>query len=247
MNEPTIVYETNDFLAIEKPSGWIVNRADTTRNEITVQDWIEKKGIVQSKSLTVDKESDFYKRAGIVHRLDKETSGILLVAKTPVAFEELQRQFKERIVKKEYLALAHGVIVPPVGEITVPVGRLQFNRKRFGVVAGGRDALTKYRVLQIKYMVGNHKKEPLSFIALYPETGRTHQIRVHLKYINHPVVSDELYAGRKTAREDRKVLRRLFLHAAKISFLNPISHKPITLESALPEELQVFLDGLQES
>ena len=193
-------------------------------------------------------ELEFENRSGIVHRLDKETSGILLIAKNPASFLNLQKQFKDRSVKKTYIALVHGEVKPESGEINVPVGRLSFNRKRFGVVAGGREAVTKYKVLSIKYyavpagrQVSDGKKEPLSLLELYPKTGRTHQIRVHLKYFGHPVFSDPLYGGRKTSRNDRKLLPRLFLHAAKISFLHPKTNKIISLESPLPQELVNFL------
>ena len=159
----------------------------------------------------------------------------------------MQKQFKERIVKKTYIALAHGKIDEETGEIRVPVGRLPWNRKRFGIIPGGRDSITKYKILKIKYQVINGKKEPLTLLELYPETGRTHQIRVHLKYFNHPIFSDFLYAGRKTARSDRKILGRVFLHAAKISFKHPQTGKEVTFESPLPQDLREFLLKLSES
>ena len=150
MNEIKILFEDKDILVLDKPSGITVNRSDTTKGEETVQDWVEKLQMVKGKWLMdADKESDFYKRAGIAHRIDKETSGILLVAKTSQAFENLQRQFKERTIKKTYLALAHGKVVPEIGEINVPVGRLPWDRKKFGILAGGREAITKYKVLSI--------------------------------------------------------------------------------------------------
>jgi len=253
-----IIYEDDYLLVIDKPSGITVNRSDTTKEEETVQDWAEgylkipnpksqipNKSQIQNSNTQTNLELgaldlEFTSRAGIVHRLDKETSGILLIAKTPEVFADLQRQFKERKVEKKYIALVHGKVVPEVGEINVPVGRLSFNRKRFGVVAGGREAVTKYKVLGIKYL----GKETLNLLELYPKTGRTHQIRVHLKYFNHPVFSDALYAGRKTARNDRKVLSRLFLHAAGISFTHPIENKIIKLESLFPKELDNFLSNL---
>src|SRR3990167_2884087 len=222
---PKVIYEDDVILVLDKPAGITVNKSDTTVGEQTVQDWVEEKFRIQNSEFRIDEETDFYKRAGIVHRLDKETSGILLVAKTPQAFENLQKQFKERIVKKTYIALAHGKIDEETGEIRVPVGRLPWNRKRFGIIPGGRDSITKYKILKIKYQIINGKKEPLTLLELYPETGRTHQIRVHLKYFNHPIFSDFLYAGRKTARSDRKILGRVFLHAAKISFKHPQTGK----------------------
>ncbi len=245
MMNPKIIYEDDQILVIDKPSGMTVNKSETTKNEVTIQDWIEQKlrthppaGGLEPK---VNTESDFYKRAGIVHRLDKETSGLLLIAKTEESFENLQKQFKERKVKKTYLALVHGKINEEEGEISIPIGRLPWNRTRFGILAEGREARTKYKVLCIKYLVSNGKKEPFTFLKLYPETGRTHQIRVHLKYMNHPVFADPLYAGRKTAKRDRKILPRLFLHAAKIEFCHPHSNKQVALESPLPSDLENIL------
>jgi len=235
--EPSILFQDNDLLILDKPSGMTVNRSDTTREE-TVQDWLEKEHMQKSKT---SNQSDFFQRSGIVHRLDKETSGILIVAKNESAFLELQRQFKERLVEKSYTALVHGKVIPEHGEILAPVGRLSFNRKRFGVIAGGRQAVTTYNVMRT---LVNGQNEEFSLLELYPKTGRTHQIRVHLKYIHHPVVSDELYAGRKTARNDRKALPRLFLHAGKISIIHPSMKEKISFESPLPHELQSFLKEL---
>ncbi len=239
MNEIKILYEDGDILVLDKPAGITVNRSDTTRGEETIQDWVEKWQMANGQWLMdADKESDFYKRSGIVHRIDKETSGILLVAKNLRAFENLQKQFKERVIEKTYLALVHGKVVPETGEISVPVGRLPWNRKRFGVLAGGREAVTRYRVISnFQLSISNKREEPVSLLELYPKTGRTHQIRVHLKYFNHPIFADFLYAGRKTSRDDRKVLNRVFLHAHKISFMHPVTNKQILLESPLPEEL----------
>lgn len=234
---PTILYQDDSFLVINKPSGMIVNKADTTRYETTVQDWLELKYGVQ----TSEEEHDFYKRAGIVHRLDKETSGVLIIAKTKESFENLQKQFKERVVKKTYLAMSHGKVTPEKGEINATIGRLPWNRKRFGVLPEGRESLTRYQVLR-GYQLGSQQ---VSLVELYPETGRTHQIRVHLKHIGFPIVSDELYAGRKTARNDRKIISRLFLHAAKISFLHPTTGERVEFESPLPEDLATSLFELK--
>jgi 23S rRNA pseudouridine1911/1915/1917 synthase len=242
MNEIKILFEDDDVLVLDKPSGITVNRSDTTKGEETIQDWVEKEFKTQNLEFRVDEESDFYKRAGIVHRIDKETSGILLVAKTLHAFENLQKQFKDRAIKKTYLALCHGKIVPEIGEINVPVGRLPWNRKKFGVLAGGREAVTRYRIISNFQLPVSNKKEEVTLLELYPETGRTHQIRVHLKYFNHPIFADFLYGGRKTSRDDRKVLNRVFLHAHKISFTHPVTNKQISLESPLPEELSKIIN-----
>lgn len=117
--------------------------------------------------------------------------------------------------------MAHGLLEPSEGEINVPIGRLPWNRTHFGVIAGGRESVTNYKVLEIKYLDLGRKGEQLSLVEIYPKTGRTHQIRVHLKHLNHPIFSDPLYAGRKTMNQDRKLLSRMFLHAAKIQFYHP--------------------------
>ncbi len=140
-------------------------------------------------------------------------------------------------MKKCYLALAHGKIKIKTGEIKAPVGRLPWNRKRFGILAGGRDSLTNYKVINY-YASNKNKNDFYSLAELYPQTGRTHQIRVHLKYINHPIFSDFLYAGRKTSRDDRKYLERVFLHAYKISFFHPKKGTQVSFESPLPKELE---------
>jgi len=283
-----IIYEDDDLLVINKPSGVVVNKSESAKEE-TIQNWAEKKLGIFSEVVHVaqDARSDFSKnqssrrslseslsrnkklksnkiqtafssfangqasenldlefinRGGIVHRLDKETSGILLIAKNPRSFLNLQNQFAERKVEKVYLALVHGEVKPESGEINVPVGRLSFNRKRFGVVAGGRDSVTNYRVISnFKFPISN---ETLTLLKLSPKTGRTHQIRVHLKYFGHPVFSDPLYGGRKTARKDRKVLPRLFLHASEIFFLHPKTGKEVSFESKLPQKLEEFLKTL---
>lgn len=245
----TILFEDDYLLIIDKPAGITVNRAETTRHETTIQDWAEEKlGITYEVSSIKYGDRDwtpaieFSQRGGIVHRLDKETSGVLILAKTPEAFVELQRQFREREVKKIYQALSHGKIQPVEGEINVPVGRLPWNRKQFGIVPGGRESKTLYKVLS--YYQQQKTKEVLSLVELYPQSGRTHQIRVHLKYIGHPIFSDFLYAGRKTARDDRKILSRVFLHASKISFSHPRTKETMSFESPLSPELQELLKTL---
>jgi 23S rRNA pseudouridine1911/1915/1917 synthase len=279
--EPRVIFEDSEVLVLDKPAGMIVNRSDTTVGEKTVQEWVEgylkvsKVSEVPKVSKGVRSPFDtfdtfptfdtFLQRAGIIHRLDKGTSGILLVAKTKEAFENLQKQFKERKVKKTYQALVHGEVKIPEGEINVPVGRLPWNRKKFGVMAEGREAVTKYRVLNLYNVIlrvseGSHEilrhspqndrgahdinNEQLTLLEMYPETGRTHQIRVHLKYFGHPIFADPLYGGRKTARNDRKLLSRIFLHAGKISFYHPKDGELVSFESHLPEQLSQFLTTL---
>ncbi len=238
---PTVIFENNDLMVVNKPYGMVVNRADTTRHMITLQDWIESEFKFHDLQLTSDKESDFYKRAGIVHRIDKETSGALIVAKNEEVFINLQAQFKEKTVEKMYIALCHGKVTPPEGTIDVPVGRLPWNRKKFGVIAEGRQSVTDYKV-EKTYTSMN--KETLSLVQAFPQTGRTHQIRVHMRYLGFPIFGDFLYAGRKISRRDRKYLNRHFLHAAQIVFTNPSDGKRVTAKAELPKELVDFLSLL---
>jgi len=219
----------------------VVNRATTVKGE-TVQDWAEEK--VHSSQFIVhsEQEQEFVNRAGIVHRIDKETSGTLLIAKTPDVFVELQRQFKERVIRKTYLAIVHGTVAPEEGEIRAPVGRLPWNRERFGVVPGGKEAVTKYKCVNASMrQCVKGEKEEISLVELYPETGRTHQIRVHMKYINHPIVGDYLYAGRKTARNDRVWAPRVMLHAWKVSFQHPTTKKDLAIEAPIPDDMNAII------
>lgn len=224
-----ILFEDDAMLVVDKPPGIVVNRALSVKGQ-TLQDWIEKTYHIFIED-----------RAGIVHRIDKETSGILLVAKTPEAFSNLQRQFKERLIHKTYLAIVHGKLVPDVGEINAPVGRLPWNRERFGIVPGGKEAITKYKVLQSipSKVEGSH----FSFVELSPETGRTHQIRVHLKYINHPIVGDYLYAGRKTSRDDRAWAPRVMLHAWRLECRHPVTGARLAFEAPIPDDMNRVIHG----
>jgi 23S rRNA pseudouridine1911/1915/1917 synthase len=222
-----ILFEDDAMIVINKPPGIVVNRAESVKGE-TVQDWVEK-----TYHIFIDN------RAGIVHRIDKETSGILLIAKTPEAFAELQRQFKERLIHKTYLAIAHGKLVPDTGEINAPVGRLPWNRERFGIVPGGKESVTRYKV-QETWDKGNDK---FSLVELYPQSGRTHQIRVHLKYINHPIVGDYLYAGRKTARDDRTWAPRVMLHAWKLTCTHPVTQHELAIEAPIPDDMNGIIHG----
>jgi len=224
---PKIVFEDSEILVLDKPAGMVVNRAETTKGEETIQDWLEKKFKIENLKLKIE-------RAGIVHRLDKDTSGLLLVAKTPQCFFNLQRQFKERMVEKKYLALVHGKVSGEEGEIKAPVGRLPWQREKFGVFPGGRPAETRYRVKKTYVING----QIYTLLEVSPKTGRTHQIRVHLKYLGHPIVADSHYGGRKTARKDLEIFPRMFLHAFYLSFLDPRTGKRLEFSLPLPKDLK---------
>ena len=231
MIEPSIIFQDDSLMVINKPAGIVVDKAVTNKNK-TIQDWVEE-------SFDHPLAKDFERRNGIVHRLDKDTSGVLIIAKTIGAFEELQRQFKERETGKTYEALVHGKVEKD-GEIDEPVGRLPWNRERFGVYPGGKAAKTLYHVLSIM----EYGKEEFTLLELHPETGRTHQLRVHLKHIGHPIVSDSFYAGRKTARADQKWCPRLFLHAKVLEFTHPTTKEKVQYTAELPQDLQKVLSSL---
>jgi 23S rRNA pseudouridine1911/1915/1917 synthase len=236
--KPKVIFEDKYLLILDKPAGMVVNRVKGTKRE-TIEDWIESN--VKSQLSNVNSL-----RNGIVHRLDKETSGILVVAKLKSSFKNLQGQFKKREIGKEYIALVHGKVDPKKGEIELPVGRLPWNRERFGVLPGGRGAITEYEVISY-HSLQTSKPKPtsdFSLLTVYPKTGRTHQIRIHMKYIGNPVVSDEFYAGRKTARSDRKWCPRLFLHASKITFIHPKLNKKVSFKSSLASDLRLALKAL---
>ncbi len=231
--EPKIIFEDDSFFIIDKPAGYITNEADTTTSQPVIQTWIRENFEYPLKG---NREA----RDGIVHRLDKETSGVLVIAKTKEAFEKLQSEFKSREVQKTYIALLHGKVEPEEGRIEVTIGRLPWRRDRFGVLAGGRESVTEYKV--IKFYKGNNGGHTL--VEFSPKTGRTHQIRIHAKHIGHAIVGDEFYAGRKTARNDRKWCPRLFLHAAGIKFIHPVTGKEVEFTSPLSRDLESSLHAI---
>lgn len=233
--EPKIIYQDDSFFVVDKPAGWITNDADTTKEQPVIQTWVRE-------NFDYPLKGNAEMRDGIVHRLDKETSGILIVAKTAESFTKLQSEFKNREVQKTYVALLHGKVEPTEGKIEAEVGRLPWRRDRFGVVPGGRSSLSEYKV--IKFYPG--ERGGTSLTEFRPKTGRTHQIRIHSKHIGHAIVADEFYAGRKTARNDRKWCPRLFLHASAIKFIHPETLKTVEFESQLPSDLQSVLTTLDK-
>lgn len=233
--EIAVIFEDDCLMVLDKPAGWIVNDSTTVGTNSVLEKWLS------NLDFPLSKNKEF--RHGIVHRLDKETSGIILIAKTEDVFHFLQRQFKERKVKKVYIALLHGKLEPSEGFVNVPVGRLPWNRERFGVLPGARASYTDYKVVDY-YLKG---KDKYSLVNFYPETGRTHQIRIHAKYMQHSIVGDNFYAGRKISRHDRTWCPRLFLHAEKISFTHPKSLKEVSFESPLPPDLKSALKTLEKA
>ena len=249
-----IIFEDSEILIVDKPAGLVVNRSETIKEE-TLQDQL-------SKYFNLGSSLGIGDRAGIVHRLDRETSGLLAVAKTQKAFENLQSQFKERKVEKEYICLVHGQINQDSGVIEGDVGRIgKFGK--FGIVKGGRESKTEFRVVEkyefkknkfdellsvvqtksrINYLTKQAKKYTL--VKLFPKTGRTHQIRVNIKSIGHPAVSDLIYTPKKLLNFDLMFCPRLFLHASKIKFSHPKFKKDVEFKSDLSSDLQKALSYL---
>jgi 23S rRNA pseudouridine1911/1915/1917 synthase len=220
-----VVYEDDDLLVIDKPAGMVVHPAHGHRSGTLVNALLALYPQLA--------EVGGAERAGIVHRLDKDTSGLILVAKHGAAQKELQRQFKHHAVEKVYLALLEGRLEPAQGIIDAPIGRDKRRRKQMAVVRSGRQANTAYRVVE---RLGGY-----TLAEVRPQTGRTHQIRVHLAFIGHPVVGDRVYGYRR----QRLRLRRQFLHAQTISFRLPSTHEVVEFHSPLPDDLRRVLANLQ--
>lgn len=221
-----IVYEDDSLLVINKPAGMVVHPAFGHDSGTLVN-------AVLSYVPNIE-DDDQPERPGIVHRLDMETSGLIVVAKRGEVRQGLQDAFRERQVKKTYLALVEGQMAAGHGVINAAMGRDPRRRKRMAVVAGGRPASTEYRVQE--------RFERHTYLEVEPYTGRTHQIRVHLAYIGHPVVGDTVYGYRK----QRVRLNRHFLHASRLVFTHPHTSQVMELTAPLPDELQELLDQLRE-
>lgn len=212
-----IIYEDDDLLVIDKPAGMTVHPAPGHPSHTLANAILSR---LASPSDTGDRQ-----RPGIVHRLDRDTSGVMLVARNNNAYLNLTAQFKSRSVMKTYLALVRGHLTPRDGVIEAPIGRDRHHRERMTVVdeESGREARTAYHVVEY---IGSY-----SLLEIKPETGRTHQIRVHLQAIGYPVVGDKTYGVKS------KYLSRQFLHASRIGFRLPSSGEYVEFEAGLPEDL----------
>ena len=216
-----VIYEDDDVIVVDKPAGLSVHPGPGHPDGTLVNallalcpDIIGVGGVI---------------RPGIVHRLDKDTSGIMVVAKTDKAHLGLSRQLKDREVTKGYLAMARGPIIPPEGIIDQPIGRDPRNRKKMAVLEEGRASRTNYKVIE--------RLSSYEILQVYLDSGRTHQIRVHMAYLGHPLVGDRLYG------KDNSVLNRQFLHANHLGFTHPLTSEHMDFRSNLPDELQTVVDS----
>lgn len=233
-----VVHEDDDLIVINKPAGIVVHpgagaKTGTLANALAFH----------FRNLST---AGGVARPGIVHRLDKDTSGLLVAAKTEQAHGNLADQFREREVFKSYVALVHGQVERDRGEIDEPIARDPRHRTRMAIVRGGRSALSIYRARE--------RFDRFTLIDVELKTGRTHQIRVHLAWIKHPVVGDETYgSGRDNTVADRMIrsqigkLGRQFLHAEKLGFTHPKSGERLNFTSPLATELQKLLDSIRSA
>lgn len=283
---PHILYQDRDLMVINKPPGVVVNEADTQPHQ-TIQAWFQTflATEYQQSLTTIDWDSAvpgwqtcipddfddsfgtpsqvFVERGGIVHRLDKDTSGLLLLAKHPGSLVHLLKQFKERSVHKTYLCLVHGKFGIEKDIISFPLGRASRDRTVFAVRPDGREAVTEYEVqafyerlpatvweapgaaasgVAIKELLRRAKiYQGFSLVRCFPHTGRTHQIRVHMAHLQHPLVGDTTYLGRKREALDPLWCPRHFLHAEAITFTHPATQAEQHFTAPLTADLEQVL------
>jgi 23S rRNA pseudouridine1911/1915/1917 synthase len=218
-----IVYEDEDVLVVNKPSGMVVHPAPGHYQDTLVN------GLLWHIKNLSDVNGEM--RPGIVHRIDKDTSGLLMVAKNNYAHDILAKELQEKLTKREYIALVEGIIVNKRGKINAPIGRDKNNRLKMAVTASGKEAITNFEVLETY--------EDKTLIKCILETGRTHQIRVHMQYINHPLVNDYVYGNAKPNDFGQ------FLHAESLGFTHPKTKKWLEFTSPLPEEFKSYLEKLK--
>ena len=230
----TIIFEDEHLLVIDKPAGLVVHPAAGHHD-----------GTLQNALLHHAPELENLPRAGIVHRLDKDTSGLLVVARTLKAHKSLVDQLQARTVKREYLALVAGKMITG-GTVNAPIGRHPMNRKRFAVIEDGKEAITHYRIAE---RFPHH-----TLIKVHLETGRTHQIRVHMAYLRFPLLGDPEYGrlrlppgASKHLTEVLRGFKRQALHARRLSLVHPANGEEVSWESPLPEDFENLLEALRST
>lgn len=219
-----IVYEDSDLLVVNKPKGMVVHPAAGNYDGTLVNALMYHCGDSLSGINGV-------MRPGIVHRIDKNTSGLLMVAKNDFAHASLAEQIKEHSFTREYAAVVYGKLKSNSGTVNAPIDRHPLKRKQMAVIDGGREAVTHYEVLE--------ELNGFSYLKLHLETGRTHQIRVHMAHIGHPVAGDDVYGPKKVITE----LRGQCLHAKRVGFIHPKTREYMEFDSCLPDYFEKFLRG----
>lgn len=222
-----VVYEDSDVIVVNKPKGLVVHPANGNWD-----------GTLVNAIMAICKDSlsgiGGEVRPGIVHRLDKDTSGLLIIAKNDKAHINMSNEIKNREVKKVYIALVRGIVAENEATINMPIGRSNKDRKKMAVVKNGKEAITHFKVIK--------RFDKYTLLEVKIDTGRTHQIRVHLSEIGHPVVGDEIYSNGK----NEFGVHGQLLHAKSLDFKHPITGKDMHLEAELPEEFRSVLKKLEE-
>lgn len=248
----SLLFENENILIINKPAGLVVH-SDGKTNEPSVVDWILEhypaiQGVGENMMVNHGGQTIELNRPGIVHRIDRDTSGVLMIAKNQASFEYLKQLFQNKQIEKKYLALVYGHIKHDEGVIDQPIGRhpRDFRMKMAGHRARGelREAITEYQVIG-RYIDEHHKDkqgqyEKYTLALCSPKTGRTHQIRVHMKWLNHPIVADILYQGK---RKHHLPIARTALHAYSLSFVDR-SGERISVSCELAEDMKTAIDSL---
>lgn len=226
-----IMYEDKDIVVVNKPKGMVVHPANGNYDGTLVNALL---GMYEDKSDWSFSEDEENFRPGIVHRLDKDTSGLLIVAKNDVALMKMSKEIQERKVTKKYIALVKGNVPDDEATIDLPIARSTKDRKKMAVDEKGKNAVTYFKVLK--------RYDRYTLLELKIATGRTHQIRVHMSYIGHPVVGDEVYSNGKNEFE----VKGQMLHAWKLEFIHPITGEKINLEAPVPEYFKEILEKLND-
>lgn len=236
-----ILFEDENLIVLIKPAGILVHPT-SAQEKVTLMNWL-----IETHPEILKQDWPDSTRVGVVHRLDRDTAGILVMAKTPEILDLLQKQFKEREVVKTYLALVYGSVENDQGEISVPITRGEGGKQKIETFAysfsknRSRDAVTYYRVSR-RFVLGQYK---LTLLEVMPKTGRMHQIRTHLNYLGHPIIGDPLYnikASRKISKNFN--LKRQFLNAVKLEFTHPKTEQKMSFSADLDSELKQILAKL---
>lgn len=274
--EIKIIFEDQDIVVVDKPAGVVANQAESVKQP-SLQAWFNKKYqsifpsdwqvcVPEDFSAEFGEPTEiFTQRQGLVHRLDKNTSGVMVFAKHPGSLVNLLAQFRQRKTSKQYLALVHGTFRVPKGTITAPLARARVDRRKFAVDVNGRNAETDYEVVKSfggfttdfynQFSVEQQKtlrqaerfyNQGFALVRCWPKTGRTHQIRVHLAHENHPLVGDVTYLGKKRAKVDPLWCSRHFLHAETLEFFHPRTNDLVKFSAELPANLNQVVAFLQE-
>lgn len=237
-----VLQETTDYIAINKPAGIIVH-ADGKSDEPTIVDWVKGQypniiGVGEPMMLA---DKTVIERPGIVHRLDRDTSGVLLIAKTQEMFVHLKQQFQDHTIQKKYLAMVYGHVKNDSGTIDAAIGRNTKDFRRWHAGRGTRgtvrSAVTRYQVVQRFEKDG----EPFTLVELYPQTGRTHQLRVHMKYLGYPIIGDSLYGGKRLETSNNLGFFRQALHARTIKF-SDLTTQIVEVTAPMPADFQNVLE-----